>query len=215
MLNRLLLGGLVVLLCACTPTLPAPAAPRTGSPVAASFGKTWDATIDAFADRGISIETLDRASGLIVPRGRTWAGSEQQALIYADCGRDAFGTVTIANSVKYNVIVRGDSTRSTIQVRAFYEPLAGGRCESRGVFEADAEAGIRARAEGRPAVEDQTLMCSKLDTAVRDGNNLVATVNLPGAGGCSPHKCTYRDGALSKRQADAIADCKAEALRSK
>lgn len=51
-------------------------------------------------------------------------------------------------SVKYNVIVRGDSTRSGVQVRAFYLPRPNGQsCESRGLFESEAEASIKAKAE--------------------------------------------------------------------
>lgn len=133
------------------PTPPVAVAPRTGTEVHASFGRAWDATIDAFAERGISIETLDRASGLIVPAGQTYTSRRDRTemLTYADCGKSAYGEVVPAGSVKYNVVVRGDSSRSIVLVRAFYHPLPGGvgMCESQGRFERDAEANIKAKAE--------------------------------------------------------------------
>lgn len=141
----------LVLLAACRPTPPAAPAPRYGTPIAASFGRTWDATIDAFAERGISIETLDRSSGLIVPAGRSYAPGQdiQDALRYADCGKTGMGNVILPFSVKYNVVVRGDSTRSNVVVRAFYRDLDGSSCSSMGLFESEAEANIKQKAEGR------------------------------------------------------------------
>lgn len=138
-----------LLLAACRATLPAPAAPRDGTPIVASFGKTWDATIDAFADRGVSIETLDRSSGLIVPAGRSYAPGSAlvETLDYADCGKSALGIEIVPLTVKYNVVVRGDSVRSTVLVRAFYRTEEEARCSSKGRFESEAEAAIKARAE--------------------------------------------------------------------
>jgi hypothetical protein len=137
----------------CQP-IKAPAAPepRVATSVAASFGRTWNATIDAFASRGISIETLDRSSGLIVPAGRTYVpGDAATALRYADCGTNMMGVLNTPGSVKYNVVVRGDSTQSTVQVRGFYQSAGVGEtCESKGLFESEAEASIKAKAESRP-----------------------------------------------------------------
>lgn len=140
----------LVLLAACRPTPPAAPAPRYGTPVNASFGRTWDATIDAFAERGISIETLDRSSGLIVPAGHSYVRGKdiQDALRYADCGKTGWGNVILPFSVKYNVVVRGDSTRSNVVVRAFYRAIEGDACSSKGLFESEAEANIKDKAEG-------------------------------------------------------------------
>lgn len=146
---------LALTITACHPYKPpAPVAPRTSTAISASFGRTWDAAIEAFASRGISIETLNRASGLIVPAGRAYAPLDDPPYgksKYADCGSKAMGMTVRPASVKYNVVVRGDSTRSSVQVRAFYLPdaaFADGRsCESRGLFESDAEASIKAKAE--------------------------------------------------------------------
>ena len=140
-----------VLPAACRPPPPAAPAPRYGTPVFASFGRTWDATIDAFAERGISIETLDRSSGLIVPAGRSYAPGQdiQDALRYADCGKTGMGNVILPFSVKYNVVVRGDSARSNVVVRAFYRDADGRSCSSMGRFESEAEANIKQKAEMR------------------------------------------------------------------
>lgn len=127
---------------------PAPMAPRSGLPVSASFGQTWDATIDAFADRGIGIETLDRASGLIVPAGHVYVTRDyKRALTFADCGKSRASGPALPGTVKYNVVVRGDSARSTVQVRAFYHTESGALCSSKGLYESEAEAAIKARAE--------------------------------------------------------------------
>lgn len=142
-------------LVACVPPVaPAALVIRAPTAVNASFGRAWDATIDAFASRGISIETLDRSSGLIVPAGRTYApgATAHEALLYADCGKSMFGVETLPGSVKYNVVVRGDSTSSTVLVRAFYQSYAARgdvatECTSRGKFEAEAEANIKSAAE--------------------------------------------------------------------
>jgi hypothetical protein len=138
-----------VALAACQPVPPAPAAPRAATPVNASFGKTWDAAIDAFATRGISIETLDRSSGLIVPAGRAALGIAEARTMapFSDCGKSAMGQL-FPSSVKYNVIVRGDSTRSTVQVRAFFQLHQGADCSSTGLFESSTESSIKAKAEG-------------------------------------------------------------------
>ena len=139
-----------VALLGCQPIPPQPAAPRDGTPIAASFGKTWDAAIDEFATRAIPIETLDRASGLIVPRGYSLTPTtEAEAKKWADCGRDMLAISHSPATVKFNVVVRGDSVRSTVQVRAFYATEAGVACQSRGIYEQNAEDLIRARAERR------------------------------------------------------------------
>jgi hypothetical protein len=130
--------------------MPIPAGPREPMLVNASFGKTWDAAIDAFADQGISIETLDRSSGLIVPAGRARiADAVEGGYKYADCGKSWLGSAQFPLSVKYNVLIRGDSTRSRVQVRAFYLTDKGQQCSSTGYWEDYVENGIKDRAEGR------------------------------------------------------------------
>ncbi|MGH9897071.1 MAG: hypothetical protein ACREA0_34765, partial [bacterium] len=59
------MGGALVASIGCGYQPPAPPMPRDATEVTASFGRTWDAVIDEFADRNIPIRTIERASGLI------------------------------------------------------------------------------------------------------------------------------------------------------
>lgn len=89
---------------------PAPPAPRSGTEVNGSFGKTWDAVIDFFSSKNIQIKTVDRASGLIVAEPATVASNDAPGL--ADCGT-IMGAPIRATAATWNVLVRGDSTRAT------------------------------------------------------------------------------------------------------
>lgn len=145
---------IAVLGCASTP--PAPPVPRTAVDVNASFGKTWDAVIDVFAARNISIKTLDRASGLIVAERQAVAPDEARSL--ADCGT-AFGVQVRAEAAFWNVLVRGDSTHATVRATVrFTEGGEGSRitsreteCSSRGGWESALEGRVKAAAEGKTA----------------------------------------------------------------
>jgi hypothetical protein len=154
MKTRLLLAlavGLVTFGCAGT----APVIlekPRSSLEVEAPFAKTWDAVIEMFADHLIPINTIDRSSGFIA------AGTQRTPAYadgYADCGRDAQRSPYVPASVTYNVLLRGDSTTSTVRVTALWIPEATAefRCVSTGVWEGQFERDVAARAEGRiPAV---------------------------------------------------------------
>lgn len=218
-MRRLVLGAVALLVSACglTNMPPMPPAPRIAATVNASFGKSWDATIDVFAERGIAIETLDRASGLIVPRGVDYL---QQAMrdvyAYADCGRDGFGSAIAPRAVKFNVVVRGDSTRSTIQVRTFYVSGTGLSCSSTGRYENDAETMIVAKAEGRPTpFGGGTVACTMTDKVEVKGRDFLTTVYSTGPNGCAARQCTLSDGASRSTDTAAIAACRAEAASKK
>lgn len=137
----------VALLTACVPQPPEPAPAREATRVAVGFDQTWDAVIDHFAERTIPIATIDKASGLIatdrlrvsLSDGRRWA----------DCGTDGWDTPMSAETVIYNVLVRGDESSSTVKVTASWSnPDGQWECTSRGIYEAEAEASIKERAEG-------------------------------------------------------------------
>src|SRR5690242_4566928 len=101
----------LVLLAACQMTPPAPPAPRSGMEVSASFGKTWSAVIDVFAERNIPIKTIDRASGLVVAEPQ---GVPTRTDGLADCGT-IIGRPIYPDHATWNVLVRGDSARSTVK----------------------------------------------------------------------------------------------------
>ena len=178
---------LVLMLAACAQqpvyTGPKPAPAHNGTPVAASFGKTWDAVIDIFASKNISIKTVDRSSGLIVAEPQTISNTDPTyGLSIADCGDLSGGTMAyeslngpiLPTSAFWNVLVRGDSSTSTVRATvrfvgllhirrnpSFGEVMQGGaaaqvhessetkECESKGKWEPDLEKSVKAAAEAK------------------------------------------------------------------
>lgn len=135
---------LLVLLAACV-TAPATAPTREAAPVNASIGKTWDAVIDLFAEQNIPIRNMERASGFIAaePALVTRADGEK----WSDCG-GALGVKLGATRATYNVLVRGDSSHATVRTTVLWErPGTSQACTTRGVWEQDFEASVKARAE--------------------------------------------------------------------
>jgi hypothetical protein len=151
------------------PRAPRASVVREATPVTASFGRTWDAVIDIFAERNIPIRTMDRQSGFIaaepsaIPTGTN--ESDAYAVSLADCGgteavaATGFGVATgkgtrnAATTATYNILVRGDSTAATVKVTArfVYQPMASSlsavTCSSLGVWETEVEQDIKQRAE--------------------------------------------------------------------
>jgi len=125
---------------------PAPAPQRAATPINASAGKTWDAVIDIFAERNIPIRNMERASGFIATEPLDVALTDGEK--WADCG----GTIGVrfgATRAAYNVLVRGDSTHATVRVTVLWSRSnAAEGCTTRGVWEPQFEALVKARAEG-------------------------------------------------------------------
>lgn len=130
--------------------------------VAASFGRTWNALVDALLERGIPIRAIDRASGVVAAEAPRLTPAE--ALAYADCGRSRSGAGGfrpraestsddgryLATGAIYNIVVRGDSTAATVRVTArFTSTESPVGCESRAVLERAVEADVKHRAEAR------------------------------------------------------------------
>lgn len=140
---------------ACMPAvMPAPAPVRAPTKVAAPYARTWDAVIESFATRNIPIATIDRTSGLIATDRLSVAAKEsaKSTHLWADCGRDIMGNYPGPTFARYNVLVRGDSTSSTILVTVRWEGAevlgqkAQFECTTRGLWEGDMEAAIAAAA---------------------------------------------------------------------
>lgn len=151
------------------PVPPGAAVTHDVTPVTASFGRTWDAVIDVFAAKNIPIKAMERASGFISAEQASIPLQTREeadyALTLADCG--SVGRIQlIPATATYNVVVRGDSARSTVNVSVKYlnygarAPAMAGRgtntmspmareCATRGVFEGETEAAIKQRAEAR------------------------------------------------------------------
>ena len=205
------LTALTVSACTLMPHPPGPPAPVPTAQVAASFGKTWDATVDVFTQNNVPIRNLERASGLIVAEVAT-VGSKGTA--YADCGTDGM-MARRPDRAFYNVVVRGDSNSSSVRVSArFMNAL--GDCSTKGVFETDVENAIKARAEGKPLPPtslEGADECSKRTVATPSGRDWIVTLyqTQVGDNACAQRRtCTYKDGRLTMHEADAIAKCKEE-----
>lgn len=140
---------------------PAPPVAREPTIVNAPFGRTWDATVDHFAAANIAIRTMDRASGFIAaePVRVPEPGSAAAARRLAECyGGDLLTGYAYPVSAAYNIVVRPaapDSSRTSVRVTARWisSRAADGHpaeCNTRGVWESELEARIKARAEGQP-----------------------------------------------------------------
>jgi hypothetical protein len=151
--------AVVMMLVACSLTYkykpPAPPTSRDATVVNASMGRTWDAVIDLFAARTIPIRTIERVSSIIVTDQLT-VGSEGKA--YADCGEFSSGadkSHLTPNFATYNVLVRGDSTSSTVKVTVGWslrsESGASRECSTTHVWEKAFESDVKTRSEGMRA----------------------------------------------------------------
>lgn len=126
---------------------PAAPAPSQGTPVSASFGRTWDAVIDHFAHRTIPIRTIDRGSGLIATETMAVGADGPR---WADCGRQGVKSYE-PRTANYNVLVRGDSARATVLETIRFastdvqdNPI---ECSTRGIWEQELEAAVKGAAE--------------------------------------------------------------------
>lgn len=145
-------GLCAVLLTSACASAPAPEpVTRVPTSVNAPVSKTWDAVVDLFADKNIAIRTMDRTSGFISAEPAL-VSSEGNA--WAKCG--GFSIYGGPSSAIYNMLVRGDTTRSTVRmtVKWTHASRAGidktRECSTTGVLEDQIESQIRARAESKP-----------------------------------------------------------------
>jgi hypothetical protein len=139
----LLVAVLGVITCAPPPTLP----PVQPVGISAPFSKTWDAVIDILSEQNIPVKTIDRSSGFAAAELATVDSDTMNHL--ADCGSQLKKfMVGFTGIARYNVVVRGDSTTSTVKVTAKFVSNHGD-CSSRNVFENDFQGAVKARAEGR------------------------------------------------------------------
>jgi hypothetical protein len=146
-----LLATMYLVLSGCHPVPPAQVAPRTGTPVAASQAKTWDAVIELFAERNLPIKNMDRASGFIATDPLGVPLEEQPGV---DCGKGIDRLRNLPRTASYSVFVRGDSTSSTVKAAVRWTSRSDDgekllvECTTTGQREAVFENQVRARAEG-------------------------------------------------------------------
>jgi hypothetical protein len=103
--------------------------------------------IDAFAASNIPIRTIERSSGFIATERLSVADPDTT---WADCGRDPMGRL-FPDWATYNVVVRGDSIRSTVLVTVKWQITPthglGPDCVTRANWESGMERAIKKRAE--------------------------------------------------------------------
>ncbi len=158
-----------ILLLACGRyTPPSKPVPRDATQIRAPVAESWDAVMETFARRGIPIRTVEPASGLVVT-DELRVGSEGRD--FADCGK-ASGHLLYPDVARYNALVRGDSSGSTVKVTAAWAYLGGKRkvndCATTHRFEQAFEDEVRGRAETEAALAARAAV-SRRRTAASDG----------------------------------------------
>jgi hypothetical protein len=155
--RTLLVAGCSALLAGCAAPPIAPPRPRNPAPVAASFGKTWDATVAELNARHLRIASSDRNTGVIVADSVEVEGNDPNV---ADCG-SMMGVAVTPTAAWWSAVVHGDSTQSTVKASVKFSRTGMSRdalnkntvtetCSSYGTWEAEFEQAVAARAEGKP-----------------------------------------------------------------
>ncbi len=146
-------------------TLAPPLPERRPTQVYASFGKTWDATVDYLAQSGRSLDTTDRSSGIVRADATTMPPDKSH---FGLCGNSVIehywrgeygGWESTRNyegppvGAPFTAIVHGDSTRATVSVTAEWIDAHGKQIKcstsSRTWWEQGSEEAIKTRAERR------------------------------------------------------------------
>lgn len=142
----MIVGVVVITIAACAQPTTAPT-PVSAASVNASFGKTWNAVIDDLSQRTIPIKTLDRSSGFVAAEVSSVPMTELGTYT-TNCGgvMNAMLGASGPGVANYNIVVRGDSTASTVKVTLAI--IQGGKqCVTKGSFETGMQDEIKARAE--------------------------------------------------------------------
>src|SRR5450759_3554253 len=145
-----LLSGLVmaVSLAACTPhvTAPTPEAAPTSTTIAAGFNQTWNGVIDVLSEENVPVKTLDRSSGFVVAEVSTMDVSTLDRLTHCGGFMEWMAHSEKFGVAHYNILVRGDSTTSTVKVTAHFTH-GSTTCPTRNVFESGFQAAVKTHAE--------------------------------------------------------------------
>ena len=151
----------------CVRSLPMMSAtPAPAATIEASRGRTWDEVLDYMIEHGISARVIDHASGFYqsIPMnfysapltpvdsrfrgttGRSQPMGTDRVPREADCGgTDGAGRYPIT-SMRLDVKVSGDSTRSTLRVSPlFFHGVT--QCNTRGALEKDIIDRVKERTE--------------------------------------------------------------------
>jgi hypothetical protein len=129
---------------------PGPPVAYEATTVSASFGRTWTATLDEFSRRTIPIKSIDRTSGVIITDALLLDPSYYP---HSDCGSDGIGTTPFgATQGTFSVVVRGDSSQSTVRVNVRWISVGSGAsalCSTKGTWERTFQSAVKDAAEGK------------------------------------------------------------------
>jgi hypothetical protein len=104
-------------ICGASASAPKAHAIRTTATVPANFDDTWAAVIDVFAERKWTIQTSDKASGLITT---DWMRVDEEP--YADCGSAPLAT-SRGTRIKFNVRVKQEGSTTSVAVNTAFQQL--------------------------------------------------------------------------------------------
>jgi hypothetical protein len=148
MKSRHAVASLAVLLLSSCMSPPKPAPKRASVAVAASFGRTWDATLNLFASRRIQVVSKDRKEGTITTEAVVLGNPDTT---WADCGKSGVQNKVLHPELgRATAKVQGDSTASEIHVSVMWLSSAGqvvAECSSSGKWESAFESEVKRRAE--------------------------------------------------------------------
>jgi len=149
-ISAAVLAGGVLLVSSCGTPPRATPVKRGPMPVNASFDRTWDAAIDAFAHWNVPVQNRDKKAGTLSSFGVVVTGADST---WADCGRTQGGDAgrpQLPQVGRYVGTVKGDSVSSSIFVETLWMSGTGmviKECISRGVWETQFEQEVKSKAE--------------------------------------------------------------------
>lgn len=89
------------------------------------FDEVWSRVIRFFAESGVNIKTMDKASGFIVTENISFNGALGQFLDCGEPGKAVFAYAKIENPIGYfNVYITKISEQATrVQIKTFYKAI--------------------------------------------------------------------------------------------
>lgn len=97
------------------------------------FDRVWPAIIEVFAERKLSIATIEKDSGIIVSE---WIVLSDDLFHYADCGKGSPFPLDVIE-VKFNIFLKSITINSSeIKINALFK-TGKKECVSTGLFERD------------------------------------------------------------------------------
>lgn len=113
--------------------------------LAASYDRTWDAVVQALAEQGIPVATIDKASGVLT--SAPVKVESVNASRWGHCGSDPAIPMRVTDAT-VSVLVRGTATATTVRLSPRWSMVSGENamvCATTGVWERELEAQIRTR----------------------------------------------------------------------